>query len=49
VPARLNVMGLSAEEEAMASCAVLAAAGGGRVAPLHRPSQAPAAVRELLG
>jgi len=48
VPARLNVMALSAEEEAMASCAVLAAAGGGRVAPLHRPSQAPAAVRDLL-
>jgi Ca-activated chloride channel homolog len=33
----------------MASCAALAAAGGGRVAALHRPSQAPNAVRELLG
>jgi Mg-chelatase subunit ChlD len=49
VPARLQVMALTDEEEAMASCAALAAAGGGRVAPLHRPSQAPAAVRDLLG
>ena len=48
VPARLHVLALSAEEEAMASCAALAAAGGGRVAALHRPSQAPGAVRELL-
>jgi Mg-chelatase subunit ChlD len=49
MPARLQVMALSAEEEASASCAALAAAGGGRVAALHRPSQAPSAVRELLG
>jgi Mg-chelatase subunit ChlD len=49
VPARLQVMALTDEEEALASCAALAAAGGGRVAPLHRPSQAPAAVRDLLG
>jgi hypothetical protein len=49
VPARLQVMALSVEDEAMAACAVLAAAGGGRVAPLLRPSQAPAAVRDLLG
>lgn len=49
VPARLQVMALSREEDAAAACAALAAAGGGRVAPLDRPSQAPAAVRELLG
>jgi Mg-chelatase subunit ChlD len=49
VPARLHVLALSAEEEAMAACTALASAGGGRVAPLHRPSQAPAAVRDLLG
>ncbi|CCG05608.1 vWA domain-containing protein [Blastococcus saxobsidens] len=49
VPARLQVMALSAEEEASASCAALAAAGGGGVALLDRPSRAPAAVRELLG
>jgi Mg-chelatase subunit ChlD len=49
IPARLQVLALSSEEEAMASCAALAAAGGGRVAALHRPSQAPNAVRELLG
>jgi Mg-chelatase subunit ChlD len=49
VPARLQVLALSAEDEAMTSCTALAAAGGGRVAALHRPSQAPAAVRDLLG
>jgi hypothetical protein len=43
------LLALSGEEEAMASWAALAAAGGGRVAGLHRPSRAPAAVRELLG
>jgi Mg-chelatase subunit ChlD len=49
VPARLHVLALSSEEEPAASCAALASAGGGRVAPLMRPSQAPAAVRDLLG
>jgi Mg-chelatase subunit ChlD len=49
VPARLQVLALSGDGEAVTSCAALAAAGGGRVAALHRPSQAPAAVRELLG
>jgi Mg-chelatase subunit ChlD len=49
IPALLHVLALSDEEEAMTSCAALAAAGGGRVAALHRPSQAPSAVRELLG
>jgi hypothetical protein len=43
------VLALSDEEEAATSCAALAAAGGGRVAPLLRPSQAPSAVRDLLG
>jgi Mg-chelatase subunit ChlD len=47
--ARLHVLSLSAEPESTENCAALAAAGGGRVAPLHRPSQAPAAVRDLLG
>jgi Mg-chelatase subunit ChlD len=49
LPARLHVLALSGEEEAAASCAALAAAGGGRVAPLLRPSEAPAALRDLLG
>jgi Mg-chelatase subunit ChlD len=49
IPARLHVLALSAEHESMASCAALAAAGGGRMAALHRPSEAPGAVRELLG
>jgi Mg-chelatase subunit ChlD len=48
IRARLHVLALSPEEEAMSSCTALAAAGGGRVAALHRPSQAPSAVRELL-
>lgn len=49
IPARLQVLALSDEEEAMTSCAALAGAGAGKVAALHRPSMAPAAVRELLG
>lgn len=49
IPARLHVLALSAEEESTAACAALATAGGGRVATLHRPSQAPSAVREVLG
>jgi Mg-chelatase subunit ChlD len=49
LPARLQVLALSGDVDAVAACAALAAAGGGRVAALHRPSQAPAAVRELLG
>jgi Mg-chelatase subunit ChlD len=48
IPARLHVLALSAEDEPMSSCAALAAAGGGRVAPLHGPSQAVAAVRAVL-
>lgn len=46
--ARLHVLGLSADPGSVASCAALAAAGGGRSAPLLSPSQAPAAVRTLL-
>lgn len=46
--ARLHVLALSAEPGSAEACAVLAAAGGGRSAELHRPSQAPAAVRALL-
>jgi len=46
--ARLHVLGLSAEPESVQNCAALATAGGGRSVALHRPSQAPAAVRALL-
>jgi Mg-chelatase subunit ChlD len=46
--ARLHVLGLSAEPGSVDNCTALAAAGGGRSAALHRPSQAPAAVRALL-
>ncbi|WP_369139126.1 vWA domain-containing protein [Modestobacter versicolor] len=46
--ARLSVLGLSAAPESVENCTALAAAGGGRAAALHRPSQAPAAVRALL-
>jgi Mg-chelatase subunit ChlD len=46
--ARLHVLALSGEPGSAEACAALAAAGGGRSAPLHRPSQAPAAVRSLL-
>ncbi|WP_232806950.1 vWA domain-containing protein [Geodermatophilus chilensis] len=46
--ARLHVLSLSEEPESVAGCAALAAAGGGRVARLLRPAQAPAAVRGLL-
>ncbi|MGY1594687.1 VWA domain-containing protein [Geodermatophilus sp. SYSU D00708] len=47
--AHLHVLSLSEEPESVAHCAALAAAGDGRVAPLLRPTQAPAAVRALLG
>jgi Mg-chelatase subunit ChlD len=46
--ARLHVLGLSAQPESVENCAALAAAGSGRAAALHRPSQAPAAIRHLL-
>ncbi|MGK5112398.1 MULTISPECIES: vWA domain-containing protein [unclassified Geodermatophilus] len=47
--AHLHVLSLSDDPESVANCAALAAAGDGRVAPLHRPTQAPAAVRAVLG
>jgi Mg-chelatase subunit ChlD len=47
--AHLHVLSLSPDPESVANCAALAAAGDGRVAPLLRPTQAPAAVRALLG
>jgi Mg-chelatase subunit ChlD len=47
--AHLHVLSLSEEPESAAYCAALAAAGGGRVAPLLRPTQAPDAVRTVLG
>jgi Mg-chelatase subunit ChlD len=46
--ARLHVLALSAEPDAVGNCALLAATGGGRSAALQRPAQAPAAVRALL-
>jgi Mg-chelatase subunit ChlD len=47
--AHLHVLSLSKEPESVANCAALAAAGDGRVAPLLKPTHAPAAVRTLLG
>jgi Mg-chelatase subunit ChlD len=47
--ARLHVLSLSAEPESEAGCAALAATGGGRVASLLRATDAPAAVRTVLG
>jgi Mg-chelatase subunit ChlD len=47
--ARLHVLNLSDEADSVGNCALLAATGGGRSAALRRPSQAPAAVRTLLG
>ncbi|SDZ21391.1 Mg-chelatase subunit ChlD [Geodermatophilus africanus] len=47
--ARLHVLSLSAEPESEAGCAALAATGGGRVEALRRATDAPAAVRTVLG
>lgn len=47
--ARLHVLSLSAEPDSEAGCAALAATGGGRVAALRRATDAPAAVRTVLG
>ena len=49
IPARLQVLALSAGGRGDGVLRGAGRAGGGRVAALHRPSQAPAAVRELLG
>ena len=45
---RVHVLALSEEAEAMAACLALADAGGGRMAPLPRPSRAPSAVADIL-
>jgi Mg-chelatase subunit ChlD len=45
---RLHVLALSDEEDARTATARLAGAGGGRVAPLLRPSDAPGAVAAVL-
>ncbi|WP_285657560.1 vWA domain-containing protein [Actinomycetospora sp. NBRC 106375] len=46
--ARIHTLVTVDDDEARVSCARLAAAGGGRSVPLHRPSDAPAAVRAVL-
>jgi Mg-chelatase subunit ChlD len=46
--APVHVMALSPDEEAMAACRALAAAGGGRLVVLHRAADAPAAVAGVL-
>lgn len=46
--ARVHTLVTVDDDEARTSCARLAAAGGGRSVPLHRPSDAPAAVRAIL-
>ncbi|MGH9062058.1 MAG: vWA domain-containing protein, partial [Acidimicrobiales bacterium] len=46
--ARVHVLALAAEDDAVAACARLADAGGGRMASLAGPSGAPAAVAEVL-
>jgi Mg-chelatase subunit ChlD len=46
--ARVHTLVTVDDEEARTSCARLAAAGGGRSVALHRPSDAPAAVRAVL-
>jgi Mg-chelatase subunit ChlD len=47
--ARVHVLALSGEPDALHACRALAAAGAGRMAPLARPSEAPAAVMAVLG
>lgn len=47
--ARVHVLGLAADDDATTACTALAAAGGGRHAPLLRPEDAPAAVAAVLG
>jgi len=46
--ARLHVLGLSEEPDAVGRCRALAGAGGGGYAPLLRPSSAPAALACVL-
>lgn len=47
--ARLHVLRLSDEPASVAACIELAHAGGGRHAPLLKPSDAPAAISHVLG
>jgi Mg-chelatase subunit ChlD len=49
VGARVHVLSLGGDAEGAESCARLADAGGGRVATLHRPSDAPVALAQVLG
>ncbi len=46
--ARLHVLALPGDDDGPAACARLADAGGGRTAPLLRPSQAAVALTEVL-
>lgn len=46
--ARLHVLRLSEEPDSVSACSRLARAGGGRHAPLLRPSDAPAAISHVL-
>ena len=48
VGASVHVLALSPDDEAMEACRALAAAGGGRLAVLHKAADAPAAVADLL-
>ncbi|MGH7085977.1 MAG: vWA domain-containing protein [Acetobacteraceae bacterium] len=47
--ARVHVLSLSSDGEAVAACEAIAAAGEGHHAPVVRPSLAPAALAEVLG
>jgi Mg-chelatase subunit ChlD len=49
VGAALHVFSLSPDGESVDACQALAAAGGGRVAILHRAADAPGAVAAVLG
>lgn len=46
--AALHVLALAPDEEALAACRALAGAGGGRLAVLRKPADAPSAVAEML-
>jgi hypothetical protein len=48
VGARLHVLALRPEPEALAACTALAAAGGGLLVVLERAAQAPTALARML-
>ena len=48
IGARLHVLALRPEPEAMEACTALAAAGGGVLAVLERAAQAPGALARML-